>query len=74
MPIYSSTRDSRGTGTVRQASRAAHIASLSFTRAARWLCLPLKLSMGVHLPVEGWADARIKQSLEINISLIITKS
>jgi len=26
------------------------------------------LEMGVHLPVDGWADSRIGQSLEINIS------
>jgi len=32
------------------------------------------LSMGVHLLVEDWADARIGQSLEINISLTIAKS
>jgi len=30
--------------------------------------------MGVYLPVKGWTDARIEQSLEINISLTITKS
>jgi len=31
-------------------------------------------TMDVHLPVQGWADARIGQSLEINISLTIAKS
>jgi len=30
--------------------------------------------IGVHLPVEGWANARIGQSLEINILLTIAKS
>jgi len=34
----------------------------------------VELSVSVHLPVEDWVDARIGQSLEINISLIIAKS
>jgi len=34
----------------------------------------VKLAAGVHLPVEGWADARIEQSLKINISLTIAKT
>jgi len=34
----------------------------------------VELLMGVYLPVEGWADARIGQSLKVNISLTITKS
>jgi len=49
--------------------------------SARWLRLlptpresSVELAMGVHLPVEGWADLRIGQSLKINISLTIAKS
>jgi len=34
----------------------------------------VELATGVHLPVEGWADARIGQSLKINISLTIVKT
>jgi len=35
----------------------------------------VELATGIHLPVEGWADARIGQSLKINIiSLTIAKS
>jgi len=34
----------------------------------------VELATGVHLPVEGWADARIEQSLKINISLTIAKT
>jgi len=36
--------------------------------------LNLTHSSDIHLPVEGWLDARIGQSLEINISLTIAKS
>jgi len=34
----------------------------------------VELATGVHLPVEGWTDARIGQSLKINISLTIAKT
>jgi len=34
----------------------------------------VELAMGVHLPIEDWANARIGQSLKINISLTIAKS
>jgi len=33
-----------------------------------------RLLMGIHLPVEGWADAQNGQSSEINILLTIAKS
>jgi len=48
---------------------------------ARWLRLlptpresSVELTTGVHLPVEGWANARIGRSLKINISLTIAKT
>jgi len=56
----------------RRAHRESH------HHSARWLrrVIPtpresnIELATGVHLPVEGWADARIGQSLKINISTI----
>jgi len=49
----------------------------SLYHSAHWLRHPyspqVELATGVHLPVEGWTDARIGQSLKINISLIIAK-
>jgi len=62
-----------------QPSRAAHITSQAITRRAGY-AIPtpresnVELATGVHLPVEGWADVRIGQSLKINISLTIAKS
>jgi len=74
--VDNSMRNPRGARTVKQTSRA-HCESLLHSSGA--LATPphspqVKLSMGAHLPVKGWADACIGQSLEINISLIITKS
>jgi len=66
-------------GTAWQPSRAAHTASPAITRRAGY-AIPtprgstVELATGVHLPVEGWAGARIGQSLKINISLTIAKS
>jgi len=53
-------------GIARQASRAAHTARHAVTRRAGY-AIPtprgssVVLATGVHLPVEGWADARIGQ-------------
>jgi len=60
-------------------SRAAHTASHDITRRASY-AIPtprgssVELATGVHLLVEGWAEARIGQSLKINILLIIAKT
>jgi len=59
-------------------SCAALRVPLSLERRAGQAILALRgsrveLPMGVHLPIEDWADARIGQSLEINISFTIVK-
>jgi len=52
----------RGMGTAWQPSRAAHTASHAITRRAGYaVSTPrgssVELTTGIHLPVEGWADA-----------------
>jgi len=60
-----------GMETAWQVSRAAHTASPSILTLR---VSSVELATGVHLSIEGWADARVGQSLKINISLTIMKS